>query len=167
MLGKVMLWVVGSLLVVGLVAYALGVRDEPVEDDGQLGCTGELVSGREFATIDQAEFEQRLRDAGCSEQQIAGSLATFEADQAKIRRWQEATEHWANIDAFSAYAEGVMAGRVIDREEHATSATTRSSGGRSWRPCRPTSRRTARPSWTSWQGRRGYTTWSPKPSARW
>ena len=117
MMGKVMLWVVGSLLVVGLVAYVLGVRDEPVEDDVQMGCTGELVSGREFATIDRAEFEQRLRDAGCSEHQIAGSLVTFEADQVKIRRWQEATEHWANIDAFSAYAEGVTADRVIDREE--------------------------------------------------
>ena len=58
-----------------------------------------------------------MRDAGCSEQQITGSLTTFEDDQVKIRRWQEATEHWANIDAFSAYAERVMADRVIDRNE--------------------------------------------------
>ena len=62
-------------------------------------------------------FEQQLREAGCTEQQISNSLASFDQNQAKQPRWKEQFDHWANVDAFNANMQGISADRVIDNEE--------------------------------------------------
>ena len=81
------------------------------------GCTGLVISGREFATMTRDALEQRLREAGCSDAQIANSLSSFDGDRAKQDRWVEQYDHWANVDAFGASMRSINADRVIDKEE--------------------------------------------------
>ena len=81
------------------------------------GCTGLVISNREFATMTRDALEQRLREAGCSDAQIANSLSSFDGDRAQQDRWAEQYDHWANVDAFGASMRSINADRVIDKEE--------------------------------------------------
>ncbi len=116
-LGKTLLVVIVSIVLVGLLGYALGVRDDPVEDDERVACFELEFGGKEFVAMSEAEYAQRLREVGCSEEYIAHELANFEVNQAGLRRWQEAEEHWMNIDAFAESAAEVSEDRVIDLPE--------------------------------------------------
>ena len=40
-------------------------------------------------------------------------------DEARLARWKERTEHWANVNAFLSSVKAISADRVIDKEESA------------------------------------------------
>ena len=82
------------------------------------GCPGLVVSGREFAAMDRDALEQRLRDEGCSETQIANSLASFGEADVQRTRWDEQWVHWENVDAFMESMNEIGADRVIDKRSH-------------------------------------------------
>lgn len=105
------------LIVVGICAA--WNEEDPEASLQESNCTGFAMSGSEFAELTKSEFEQQLREVGCSEQQIENSLSTFEDEKARQARWVEQWDHWANLDAFMASAREISADRVIDRDESA------------------------------------------------
>ena len=78
-----------ALLLVGIVLVACSggvVQSERNEGREQLkGCEGFAMSVRDVAELSRRETEQRLRQAGCTEQQIRSWMRTFEADQRRAR----------------------------------------------------------------------------------
>ena len=110
-----LLGVVSVIVFLAIIGAITGTPDD--EEQTVSGCSGFVIPGGEFATLTKSAFEQRLREAGCSDEQIANSLATFDQDKARQARWTEQWDHWANVDAFTASVNEINADRVVDADE--------------------------------------------------
>ena len=72
------------IVLMGLCAWALGLEDQQTPEDIKAKVDRQTIGGAEFVQMTEAEYEDRLRAAGISEEGIERSLANFESDKATL-----------------------------------------------------------------------------------